>query len=351
MSLKNTSDKPIGVIGSGSFGTAVANLLAINRDVLLYARQVEQVENIAKTGKSSGQQLNDRIMVTHDLELIARSCQTIFPIVPSTNFRELIKELSPYLRPYHILIHGTKGFDLNMDMNNFDPEKQFISREKVRTMSEVITEESVVVRVGCLAGPNLAMELAEGQPSATVVASKFNEVIHEGQKLLRSDYFQVYGNSDLIGIELSGVLKNVIAIAAGALSGLGFGENARGLLISRGMVEMIYLGKALGGNTRAFIGLAGIGDLVTTCSSQLSRNYTVGHMLARGESLEDIMNQMEETAEGIYTVKIAKSLAQYYKVRAPITEKLYEIMFNGMKAETALQYLMKYPLNVDIDFI
>jgi len=218
-------------------------------------------------------------------------------------------------------------------------------------MSEVITEESVVVRVGCLAGPNLAMELAEGQPSATVVASKFNEVIHEGQKLLRSDYFQVYGNSDLIGIELSGVLKNVIAIAAGALSGLGFGENARGLLISRGMVEMIYLGKALGGNTRAFIGLAGIGDLVTTCSSQLSRNYTVGHMLARGESLEDIMNQMEETAEGIYTVKIAKSLAQYYKVRAPITEKLYEIMFNGMKAETALQYLMKYPLNVDIDFI
>lgn len=351
MISKNTSNQSVGVIGIGSFGTAVANLLSINSDVLLYGRNPEQVESIARTRISSGQKLNDRIVVTDDLELMARSCETIFPIVPSTNFRGLIKDLSKYLRPYHVLIHGTKGFDLGLDMDNFDPEKQIISRDKVRTMSEVIREESVAVRVGCLAGPNLAMELAEGQPSATVVASKFNEVIHEGQRLLRSDFFQVYGNSDLIGIELSGVLKNIIAIAAGALSGLGLGENARGLLISRGMVEMIYLGKVLGGNTQAFIGLAGIGDLVTTCSSQLSRNYTVGYRLAKGDSLKDIMNTMVETAEGIYTVKITKSLAQYYKVRAPITEKLYEIMFKGMKAETALQYLMKYPLNVDIDFI
>ncbi len=276
MNSKNTSNRPVGVIGIGSFGTAVANLLAINNNVLLYGRTLEQVETIAKTRKSSGQKLNDRIVMTHDLELIARSCETIFPIVPSTNFRDLIKKLSPYLRPYHILIHGTKGFNLGLDMDKFDPEKQIISRDKVRTMSEVITEESVVVRIGCLAGPNLAMELADGQPAATVVASKFNEVIHEGQRLLRSNFFQVYGNSDLIGIELSGVLKNVIAIAAGALTGLKLGENARGLLISRGMVEMIYLGKVLGGNTQAFIGLAGIGDLVTTCSSQLSRNYTVG---------------------------------------------------------------------------
>ncbi|MFC2126416.1 NAD(P)H-dependent glycerol-3-phosphate dehydrogenase [Bacteroidota bacterium] len=351
MNLKNTSKQPVGVIGAGSFGTAVANLLAINNEVLLYGRKADQVELIAKTRKSSGQKLNDRIVITHDLELIARSCETIFPIVPSTNFRDLIKKLSPYLRPYHVLIHGTKGFDLGLDMDMFDPEKQIISRDKVRTMSEVISEESVVVRIGCLAGPNLAMELAKGQPSATVVASKFNEVIHVGQRLLRSDFFQVYGNSDLIGIELSGVLKNVIAIAAGALSGLNLGENSRGLLISRGMVEMIYLGKALGGNPQAFIGLAGIGDLVTTCSSQLSRNYTVGFRLAKGDKLEEIMNTMEETAEGIYTVKIAKSLAQYYKVRAPITEKLYDVMFKGMKAETALQYLMKYPFNIDIDFI
>ena len=351
MNSKNTSDQPVGVIGVGSFGTAVANLLAINNDVILCGRKEDQIEQIARTRESSRQKLSDRIVITHDLELIARSCDTIFPIVPSINFRDLIQKLSPYLKPYHVLIHGTKGFDLGLNIEEFDPEKQVISREKVRTMSEVIREESVVVRVGCLAGPNLAVELAAGQPSATVVASKFNEVIHIGQRLLRSDYFQVYGNSDLIGIELSGVLKNVIAIAAGALSGLNLGENSRGLLISRGMVEMIYLGKALGGNPQAFVGLAGIGDLVTTCSSQLSRNYTVGYRLAKGENLKEIVNTMEETAEGIYTVKTAKSLAQYYKVRAPITEKLYDVMFKEMKAETALQYLMKYPFNIDIDFI
>jgi len=218
-------------------------------------------------------------------------------------------------------------------------------------MSEVIMEESVVVRIGCLAGPNLAQELAEGQPSATVVASRFNEVIQEGQRLLRSDLFQVYGSSDLIGVELSGVLKNIIAIASGAISGLGLGENSRGLLISRGMVEMIYLGRVLGGNTQAFIGLAGIGDLVTTCASQLSRNFTVGYRLAQGESIDQITGTMEETAEGINTVQVARSLAKYYKVRAPITEKLYDIMFDGLSPKTALQYLMKYPFNVDIDFL
>ncbi len=182
-------------------------------------------------------------------------------------------------------------------------EDMVISRSDVKTMSEVILEESVVVRVGCLAGPNLADELAQGQPSATVVASRFNEVILAGQKLLRTDRFQVYGSNDLIGIELSGALKNIIAIASGALTGLGLGENSRGFLISRGMVEMIYLGKVLGGNTQAFLGLAGIGDLVTTCSSQLSRNFTVGYRLAKGESLDSITESMEETAEGINTVK------------------------------------------------
>ena len=176
-------------------------------------------------------------------------------------------------------------------------------------------------------------------------------MIRAGQKLLRSDRFQVYGSTELTGVELSGALKNIIAIASGALTGLGMGENSRGFLISRGMVEMIYLGKVLGGSTQAFIGLAGIGDLVTTCSSQLSRNFTVGYRLAKGESLSEIVDSMEETAEGINTVKITRSLAKYYKIRAPITEKLYDVMFADLSPETALQYLMKYPFNVDIDFL
>jgi len=349
MVLKSTYN-PVGVIGIGSFGTAVSNLLSQNTDVILYGRNPDQVEKVKTTRVSSNQRLNKNIELTNDLKYLADKCSIIFPIIPASTFRSLMKVLSQYLRPYHIIIHGIKGFDLKGD-NLAIGSNNFISRNEVRTMSEVVREESVVIRVGCVAGPNLADELAQGQPSATVVASKFNEVIHAGQKLLRSGRFQVYGSTDLIGIELSGALKNIIAIASGALSGLGMGENSRGFLISRGMVELIYLGKVLGGNTQAFVGLAGIGDLVTTCSSQLSRNFTVGYRLAKGESLDAIVHSLDETAEGINTVKVTRNLAKYYKIRAPITEKLYDVMFADLSPETALHYLMKYPFNVDIDFL
>jgi glycerol-3-phosphate dehydrogenase (NAD(P)+) len=230
-------------------------------------------------------------------------------------------------------------------------ENLHISRENVRTMSEVIQEESAVVKVGCLAGPNLAREIADQHPAATVVASRFESVISEGQKLLRNDRFQVYGNNDLMGIELTGVLKNIIAIGAGALSGLGYGENARALLVSRGMVEMIHLGRALGAKTEAFIGLAGIGDLIATCSSSLSRNFTVGYRLAQGETFQEIAGSMSEVAEGVNTIRIVKHFANHYQFRAPITEKLYQVLFEDVTMQEALQYLMKIPLNVDIDFL
>lgn len=351
MTLKDSSRKPIGVIGAGSFGTAVANILAENNDVILFARSQDVLEGLLGNKNSNGSQLHSRISPTGDIALLAENCNIIFPVVPSANFREMMRQLSPFLHPYHILIHGTKGLDINLPPGLSKKKDPPLSRECVRTMSEVIREESVVVRVGCLAGPNLAKELADGQPAATVVASHFKEVINEGQRLLRNDRFQVYGSEDLIGVELCGVLKNIIAIASGALSGLGLGENARALLISRGMVEMIYLGKALGGNTEAFIGLAGVGDLIATCSSTLSRNYTVGYRLAKGDSLDEILNTMEETAEGVNTIKITKRLADYYKVRAPITQTLYKVLFKGMTVKEALQYLMKYPLNVDVDFL
>jgi glycerol-3-phosphate dehydrogenase (NAD(P)+) len=259
--------------------------------------------------------------------------------------------MSPFLRPYHILIHGTKGLDLNLPQDKTIDTEEILSRDVVRTMSEVIKEESVVVRVGCLAGPNLAKELSQRQPGATVVASPFNEVIQIGKKLLRNDRFNVYENPDLVGIELAGVIKNIIAIASGALSGLGYGENAKGLLVSRGAVEMVYLGRALGGNTKAFLGVAGIGDLVTTCNSPMSRNFTVGYRLAKGEKLNDILHDMEEVAEGVYTVKIVKKCADYYNVKALITQTLYRVLFEDLTVQDALSYLMRYPLNVDIDFI
>jgi glycerol-3-phosphate dehydrogenase (NAD(P)+) len=280
-----SDDKPIGVIGAGNFGSAVANLLAPQRKVLLYARDESVIKRIADQGENRGHKMHPNVQPISDMEEVARNCDVIFPIVPSAHFRSMMKRLSDYLRPYHILIHGTKGFDIQLSDYDSIEKIKTLNRSQVKTMSEVIMEESVVVRVGCLAGPNLSKELAAGQPAATVIASQFNEVIHIGKRLLRNERFQVYGNNDLVGVELAGVLKNIIAIAAGALSGMGYGENAKGLLVSRGMVEMIYLGRALGGNTKAFLGVAGVGDLVTTCNSSLSRNFTVGSRLAQGETL------------------------------------------------------------------
>jgi glycerol-3-phosphate dehydrogenase (NAD(P)+) len=350
MALKKYKQS-VGVIGAGSFGTVVANYLAENANVLLYARKPEVVEGMQKSRLSSRQKLHDNILLTSDIAEVAGACELIFPVVPSASFREMMRLLSPHLHPYHVLIHGTKGLDVNLPEGVSLDSKFKLTREHVRTMSEVITDESIVVRVGCLAGPNLAREMADRQPAATVIASKFNEVIFQGQKLLRNDRFQVYGNYDITGVELCGVLKNIIAIASGALSGLGYGDNARALLISRGMVEMIYLGRAFGGNVEAFVGLAGVGDLVATCTSTLSRNFTVGYRLAKGENLEEIIHSMEEVAEGVNTIRIVKKLAESSKVRAPITENLYKVLFEGMTVETALNYLMKYPLNVDIDFL
>ena len=341
------SEHKIGVFGAGSFGTAVANILARNTDVLLYARNPESVKNGPDGRITAGQVLNDRITITHDLSEVPQQCNILFPIVPSSGFRALMKDISPYLHPYHMMIHGTKGLDLQLSKNKDTP----LTKESVFTMSEVIKQETVVVRVGCMAGPNLASELATGHPAATVIASPFNEVIEQGKTLLRSDSFQVYGNSDLRGVELCGILKNIIAIASGILSGLGLGENSRGLLVSRGLVEMIYLGQALGGEISSFIGLAGIGDLVATTTSRNSRNFTLGNKIAHGKSLEEALGEMEEVAEGLNTIKIVHQLAESQGLKPLITETLYKILFEGMKPEDGVNFLMRYPGHIDIDFI
>jgi glycerol-3-phosphate dehydrogenase (NAD(P)+) len=351
MTSSSLSDKPVGVIGAGNFGSVIANILAMNRRVILYARDEAVVNSILKTRVHRGYSMSPHVEPTSDLAYLASQCDVIFPMVPSAHFRDMMRKLSPYLHPYHILIHGTKGFDITLPEGQTIESVSKLTREQVKTMSEVIREESVVVRVGCLAGPNLAKELAQRQPGATVVASHFHEVIQIGKKLLRNDRFQVYENSDIVGVEIAGVLKNIIAIASGALSGLGYGENAKGLLISRGAVEMVYLGRALGGDLKAFLGVAGIGDLVTTCNSPMSRNFTVGYRLAKGEKLEAILADMSEIAEGVNTVRIAKKCADHYKVRALITDRLYKVLFEGMTVEEALEFLMRYPLNVDIDFL
>jgi glycerol-3-phosphate dehydrogenase (NAD(P)+) len=218
-------------------------------------------------------------------------------------------------------------------------------------MSEVIREETSVVRIGCLAGPNLASEIKEGKPAATVIASKFDEVIELGQKTIRSVRFQTYGSNDIFGIELAGVLKNYIAIATGAITGLNLGENARALLITRGMAEMIYIGRALGATSEAFLGMAGIGDLIATCSSPSSRNFSVGLRLSKGEKLADITKSMNEVAEGIRTIQIVKALSEYYQITAPIVHVMYRVMYENLPLEKGIKFLMRYPAYIDAEYM
>src|SRR6478735_5029578 len=199
MTSRTSSDKPVGVIGAGNFGTAIANILAQNKKVLLFARDEKVIQRILDKGENRGQKINAKIIPTDDLGYLASQCDVIFPIVPSQHFRSMMRNLSPYLHPYHILIHGTKGFDIKLPKGSTIENVKKLSREQVKTMSEVIQEESTVVRVGCLGGPNLSKEMAQGQPGATVVASHFKEVIQTGKRLLRTDRFQVYENNDLVG--------------------------------------------------------------------------------------------------------------------------------------------------------
>lgn len=349
----NTQNKKIGVIGVGSFGTAIANLLALNGvDTLLYSRQPSLVQKIKETRQHQGITISDHIEPTDDLEKIATTCDLIFPIIPSKNFRNLMQELGPYLQPYHILIHGTKGFGLK----DFAEEALLfhetrLTRDNVCTMSEVIRQESVVVRIGCLAGPNLASEILDGQPTATVIASPFTEVIKKGKELLNSRQFHVFGSHELLGTELAGALKNIIAIGSGILEGMGLGKNIQAMLITRGLTEMIHIGGAMGTEAKAFLGTAGIGDLIATATSRNSRNYTFGMRLGKGEDFESILESMPELAEGVRTLKIVRQLAKHYKLHVPITEMLYNVVFEAFDMNRALHYLMKYPYAVDVDFM
>ncbi len=340
--------EPVGVIGSGSFAVTVAHLLSHNVNVLLYSRRLEIVNQLNDHHRLFDHDLHPRISATNDISEIGKKCSVIFPIVPSEFFRDTIRLVADHLTPKHILIHGTKGFDL---INNVNYDAEGLSRKDIRTMSEVILEETSVIRIGALSGPNLYKEILAGQPAATVVASRFEEVIKVGQKVLDGPQFAVFGSQELLGAELSGALKNIIALCTGMLNGLGMGKNIEALLITRGLRELIYIGKAMDVPTKAFLGTAGIGDLIATATSSSSRNFTFGQRLAKGESKEDISKSITGLAEGVRVLKITNGLIKHYQVNAPIITLLHKVVFEGYNLNTAIQFLMRYPYVQDVDFI
>lgn len=328
----------------------MANLLALNTDVLVYSRNPALVEQLKEDRFRFGVPLHERVTVINDFEQLADRCQLILPIVPSNSFREMMRSVTDYLTPGHVLIHGTKGFDIGEVVLDDIPTTG-IERRQVQTMTEVILEESVVVRVGALTGPNLARELLDGQPSASVIASKFDEVIQRADAVLSSQQLHVFHTHDLLGAELAGVLKNVVALGSGILKGHGLGKNIQSMLITRGLHEMIHFGQALGSSNKAFLGTAGIGDLIATATSSKSRNYTFGYRIGQGEKLEEVRATSQELAEGVRTLMITRNLARGMRLRVPITEMLYRIVFEDFPVKDAMDFLITYPYEIDVDFL
>jgi glycerol-3-phosphate dehydrogenase (NAD(P)+) len=330
-------DERVGVIGSGSWGTTLAKVIAENgREVLLWARRQELCDEINSTRSNStylpGAVLPDTLTATSDLERVCRSTGLLILVVPSHGMRKVATQLGDYLSGEHVLVHASKG----------------IERDSHKRMSEVLREETCVRRIGVLSGPNLARELALRQPAGTLIASRYVEVFQRCQRVLNNGYFRAYAGQDVIGAEVGGAFKNVVALAAGVASGLGLGDNSKALLITRGLAEMARLGVAMGAEVATFAGMAGIGDLIATCSSTLSRNHQVGVRLAQGESLEHIQSHMQMVAEGVRTTRAVQEFATQHRLELPIVRAVHRLLYEGCDLQTALDDLMATPTGMEL---
>lgn len=340
--------RKVGVIGSGRFGLTVATLLARNADVIIYTRRDEVMTAINDVHRYKEVDLDSRIVATNDAELLCEACDTIFPVIPSSYFRSVIQDFSPFLKPHHILIHGTKGLDIG-GQNIYEIEE--IKANEVSTMSQIILQETKVLRVGCISGPNLAREILAGQPAATVIASEYEEVINRGEELLSSLGFWVFGSNDMRGAEIAGAFKNIIALGSGILAGRGMGKNMQSLIITRGLREMIQFGEFMGASSTSFLGTAGIGDLIATSTSETSRNFTFGKRLGNGEPRESILASMDEVVEGVRTLHTVYLLSKQGALVLPITSILHKFVFDDYDFDRAIKILMGQNYLADVDFI
>ena len=344
-------DKKVGVIGSGSFGVTIAKLLIENVHVLMFTRRDSVMEAINERQHYMGIDTHGKITAVNDLAYISEQCEVIMPAIPSSSFRTVMKAIAPHVGPEHIMIHCTKGLDVTTISDKRMANESF-DRRDVYSMSEVIMDETTVIRIGCMSGPNLAKEILAGQPAATVIASEFKEVIRIGQRILSSNKFSVFGSYDLKGAELAGAFKNIIAIGSGILGGLEMGKNMQAALITRGLREMIQFGQAMGADRKSFLGTAGIGDLIATATSESSRNYSFGKKLSSGGGTSDqIIKSIGEVVEGVNTLKIIYLLAKKEELQLPITTMLYRVIFEDYSIEKALRLLMTYNYALDVDFI
>jgi glycerol-3-phosphate dehydrogenase (NAD(P)+) len=328
------------VLGGGSFGTAISTILAQNGYATrLWVRDQETAVVINQEGENPrylpGAELPSNLKATGSLEEAISEAELVFIAIPSTAFMEVLECAREQVPPGTVVVSCTKG----------------IHADGFLLMSQLLAREWPQVRVGVLSGPNLAREIVEQKFTGSVIASRDKSLCEHVQKSLSCDYFRVYDNVDVFGVELAGALKNIYAIASGMAAAMGVGENSRSFLITRSLAEMSRFAVRLGANPMTFLGLAGVGDLIVTCSSHLSRNFQVGFQLGQGKTLQEAVAALGQTAEGINTVKLVAGKADEMGVYMPIASGLCEILFRGRQlAEIAVQ-LMQGEHNHDVEFL
>jgi glycerol-3-phosphate dehydrogenase (NAD(P)+) len=322
----------IAIIGTTSWGITLGILLGQkNNEVRIWARTEKEASKLKKKGLDQthfpGIKVPQEITFTSRIEEALSEAEAVILAVPSASMRQNISQAAKFLQKTTVVISAAKGMEIGSN----------------KRMSEVIAEEinpRYKTNICVLSGPNLAREIIQSRPAAAVIASEDKNTARRAQKLLTCPSFCIFTNTDVIGVELGGALKNIIALGAGIADGLGYGDNAKAAFMTRGWTEITALGMALGANPLTFSGLAGLGDVIATCASPLSRNHFVGEELAKGRSITEILESMTEVAEGVNTTLVARNLAQQLGLEMPITEKIYQILYeNADPNQSALELM------------
>lgn len=332
--------KKISIIGDGAWGTALAILLDNQgNDVCLWGAFSDYVAELKRTRKNAkylpGPSIPDSIGITANIEECLLGTELIVNAIPAQYTRAVAQRIRPVIDTHNScppVVNVAKGVEV----------------DSLKRMDEVLAEELNTDEIAVLSGPTHAEEVAIGVPSAAVVASKNNILAQQIQSIFSTDTFRVYTSTDLIGVELGGALKNVIAVASGICDGLQFGDNTKAALITRGLSEITRLGVAMGADPLTFSGLSGMGDLIVTCMSRHSRNRAFGEKIGQGMSFEQIRNSTEKIAEGVFTVKAVTGLAKRYNVDTPISEKVYEVLYENRSCMDAFRELMERDLKPEI---
>lgn len=319
----------IGILGAGSWGTALTVLLSDNgHDVTVWSVDAKEIEMLdtkrEHLTKLPGVKLPDSVRFTTDEKEVCKDAELLVMVVPSPFVRSTAKRIAPYIHETQTIVNVSKG----------------IEEETLMTLTEVIQDEIPDCNVGVLSGPSHAEEVGKRMPTTVVAGAKDKETALLIQDAFMSDYFRVYVSPDVMGIELGGSLKNVIALAAGVGDGLGCGDNAKAAIITRGIAEIIRLGTAMGGKLETFSGLSGIGDLIVTCESKHSRNRKAGFLMGQGKTYKEAMDEVQMVVEGVYSAKAAYKLSKKYGIEMPIVSVVNKLLFEDLNAKEGMKMLL-----------